>query len=137
MGGARRRRNRPLAKQALPGGGTSEIAPCYWLPQLTLSIGYAERRWVLKVSRPTIGCARRGLRRFCVVIRRRVEDTGKMAAVAGLVRGPLRQVGSGPWSAHRRPCALSETFSLSLPGFWAAEEAFSPLGARSGAVDSS
>lgn len=56
-----------------------------------------------------------------------------MAAVAGLVRGPLRQVGSGPWSAHRRPCALSETFSLSLPGFWAAEEAFSPLGARSGA----
>uniref|UniRef100_A0A0G2KAM3 Pyruvate dehydrogenase E1 component subunit beta n=1 Tax=Rattus norvegicus TaxID=10116 RepID=A0A0G2KAM3_RAT len=53
--------------------------------------GLLLQRRDLKVSRPTIGCAGRGLRRFCVVIRLRVEDTGKMAAVAGLVRGPLRQ----------------------------------------------
>lgn len=56
-----------------------------------------------------------------------------MAAVAGLVRGPLRQVSSGPWCARRIPCALSEPLSLSLPGFRAAEEAFPPLGARGGA----
>lgn len=37
-----------------------------------------------------------------------------MAAVAGLVRGPLRQVGSGPWRARRRLCALSEPFYFSL-----------------------
>lgn len=55
-----------------------------------------------------------------------------MAVVAGLVRGPLRQVGSGPWRARRRLCALSEPFSFSLTGFQAAEEAISPLGARSG-----
>lgn len=111
MGGARRRRNQPLATHAeagprgralpKPGGGAYEIAPCYWLPQEdgTLSyhsIGFAEQRWDVKVSRPTIGCVRRALRRFCVVIRQLVEDTGKMAVVAGLVRGPLRQVGSGP-----------------------------------------
>lgn len=101
--------------------------------QLPFSIGFAEQRRDLKVSRPTIGCAGPGLRRFCVVIRPRVEDTGKMAAVAGLVRGPLRQVSSGPWCARRTSCALSEPLSLSLPGFRAAEEAFPPLGARGGA----
>lgn len=56
-----------------------------------------------------------------------------MAAVAALVRGPLRQVGSGPRRARRWPCALSELSPLSPPGFRAPEEAFSPLGARGAA----
>ncbi|KAH0502809.1 Pyruvate dehydrogenase E1 component subunit beta, mitochondrial [Microtus ochrogaster] len=54
--------------------------------------GFSGRRRALRSSRPTIGCARPGRRRFCVVIRPPVEDTGKMAVVVGLVRGPLRQV---------------------------------------------
>lgn len=114
------------SRSAKSWGGAPEIAPYYWLPQEGGTLSYHSLRChALQLAAP-----HGSLRRFCVVIRRRVEDTGKMAAVAGLVRGPLRQVGSGPWRARRRLCDLSEPFSLSLPGFRAAEEAISPLGAR-------
>lgn len=54
-----------------------------------------------QAPRPAIGPAggEAGLaaliRPRCVVIRRRLEDTVKMAAVPGLVRRPLQQVGTG------------------------------------------
>lgn len=68
----------------------------------------------------------------CVVIRRRLEDTIKMAAVSGLVRRPLEQVGSGT----RALCAISAHLASPLsvlflfpPGLRSSEEALSPDGA--------
>lgn len=92
-------------------------------------MGGARRRRVLPLARASGGGGARRQRLRCVVIRRRLEDTIKMAAVSGLVRRPLEQVRSGT----RDPCATPAhpSFPLSVlfispPGLRAAEEALPP-----------
>lgn len=73
-----------------------------------------------------------------VVIRRRLEDTVKMAAVSGLVRRPLEQVGSGtqnPCETLAHPSSSLSALFLFLPGLRAAEEALPPDSVRGAAGD--
>lgn len=66
------------------------------------------------------------------VIRRRLEDTVKMAVVSALARRPLEQVGGGSGGPDHLARSLSPALSvlfLSPPGLGAAEEALPPDGA--------
>lgn len=103
-------RPRPSAPHPIGWAGHAGAASCHW-----------------PAPAGEVGPERQGLR--CVVIRRRLEDTIKMAAVSGLVRRPLEQVHSGT----RDPCAIPAhpSFPLSVlfifpPGLRAAEEALPP-----------
>lgn len=72
------------------------------------------------------------------VIRRRLEDTVKMAVVSALARRPLEQVGGsdGPDHLARSLSPPLSGLSLSPPGVGAAEEALPPDGAGGAAGNS-